>query len=223
MKKLSQQDIPENCEWAAVDPDGLAKGFKDVPRHFSDIWYGEGMELIDYGFDSSNWEHSVIRKIKQISEKDIPDQYNYAAVNENGLAFAYANEPVLIRSKSQCGHWSSKDKNFIYLGEGFDTSSWQNSLIMKKKPEEIMDNTLENKKDLDSQEAVLMSAKFEFWQEGDCINGEDQTLIIEVVSDLGLDRTDGGFVILKTEAWSVGNAEEISSLINRVKDAVKKH
>jgi len=72
---------------------------------------------------------------------------------------------------------------------------------------------------------LLESAKFEFSQEGNCVEGDGaEFLEISCVSSLGIDREEGKchFFILKTEMWSISNVEELKKLFDRIEKSIKK-
>jgi len=62
----------------------------------------------------------------------------------------------------------------------------------------------------------LHEAKFEFYQEANCLSNEDEALEIRCVSDMGIDNAEGCFYILKTEGWSIDNVGELQELFNRI-------
>ncbi len=73
---------------------------------------------------------------------------------------------------------------------------------------------------------LLESAKFEFSQEGNCVEGDGaEFLEISCVSSLGIDREEGKchFFILKTEMWSISNVEELKKLFDRIEKSIKKN
>lgn len=74
-----------------------------------------------------------------------------------------------------------------------------------------------------SQEVILESVKFEFSQEGNCVDqAEYESIEIEMKSDLGIDRTEGCFYVIKTEQWSVDSIEDFQKLIERMEKVLKK-
>ena len=77
---------------------------------------------------------------------------------------------------------------------------------------------------LEEQSVKLDSAIFTFTQDGDCLDEIDhyQTLTIELTSDLGIDNTNGAFIILKTERWAINELSDLEVLINRCKQVIKK-
>ena len=69
----------------------------------------------------------------------------------------------------------------------------------------------------------LESATFRFSQQGNCVDkAEYETLTVEYKSDLGLDYTNGGFFVIKTEQWSVDSVEELQKLFDRISKAMIK-
>jgi hypothetical protein len=64
---------------------------------------------------------------------------------------------------------------------------------------------------------TLESAKFEFSQEGNCVQGgEFETLEIRMESSLGIDRDGGAFYILKTDGWAIDGVEDLQKLFDRI-------
>ena len=75
------------------------------------------------------------------------------------------------------------------------------------------------------QPILLENAKFEFSQEGNCVEGEgDEFLEISCVSSLGIDREEGKchFFILKTECWSISDVDELKKLFDRIEKSILK-
>jgi hypothetical protein len=74
------------------------------------------------------------------------------------------------------------------------------------------------------EEVLLERATFEFSQEANCMSDKNdyETLIVEVESDLGIDRTDGCFYVLKTEKWSINDEKDLKKLFDRINKIIKK-
>ena len=75
------------------------------------------------------------------------------------------------------------------------------------------------------EEVVLLErATFEFSQDGNCISDSDaaEFLTIECESDLGIDRSEGCFYVLKTEKWSINDEQDLKKLFNRIQTVIKK-
>ena len=74
------------------------------------------------------------------------------------------------------------------------------------------------------EEVLLERATFEFSQEGNCISDSDaaEFLTIECESDLGIDRTEGCFYVLKTEKWSINDEQDLKKLFDRIQTVIKK-
>lgn len=71
---------------------------------------------------------------------------------------------------------------------------------------------------------LLEGARFEFSQEGNCVQGEgDEFLEIACVSSLGIDRDEGKghFFIIKTESWSISDVAELRKLFDRIEKCIK--
>jgi hypothetical protein len=69
---------------------------------------------------------------------------------------------------------------------------------------------------------ILNSSSFKFSQEGNCngTTGLYEYLDISYDSDLGLDRTNEGFFVLRTEGWSVDGVEELEELFDRIRNVL---
>lgn len=63
---------------------------------------------------------------------------------------------------------------------------------------------------------TLESAKFEFSQEGNCVDGGYETLEIRMESSLGIDRDGGAFYVIKTDGWAIEGVEDLQKLFNRI-------
>lgn len=77
--------------------------------------------------------------------------------------------------------------------------------------------TMETKSD----KPELYSIQATFTQEGSCIDGGFEEIVIELRSDLGLDHMGDGFFTIKTESWSVDNIQELEELFNRLKKTIQ--
>jgi hypothetical protein len=77
---------------------------------------------------------------------------------------------------------------------------------------------------MEEQGLILERATFRFSQEPNCMSDKDdyETLIVEVESDLGIDRTDGGFYVLKTEKWSINDEQDLKKLFDRINKIIQK-
>lgn len=74
------------------------------------------------------------------------------------------------------------------------------------------------------EEVVLERATFEFSQDGNCISDSDaaEFLTIECESDLGIDRSEGCFYVLKTVKWSINDEQDLKKLFDRIQTVIKK-
>jgi hypothetical protein len=77
---------------------------------------------------------------------------------------------------------------------------------------------------MEDQGIILEEASFKFSQDANCLSDREEYefLEIEAVSDLGIDRTEGCFFVLKTEKWSVDSAEDLEKLFDRIRKIVIK-
>ena len=69
----------------------------------------------------------------------------------------------------------------------------------------------------------LEKVTFEFTQEENCMStdmGGYEALTIECTSDLGISNTEGAFYVLKTEQWAIDGAEELETLLAKIKKAI---
>jgi len=137
-KILTVEDIPQGYNYAAVDEDGIAYAFKTIPElnRNDACWYptDEENSLLRVGedFDATNWTTSLVEKktLKKLTVKDIPT-LKWAAVDATGIAFAYTEKPTLGERS-----WITTEPKdifhthtYLFIGRGFDSSDWQNSLI----------------------------------------------------------------------------------------------
>lgn len=77
---------------------------------------------------------------------------------------------------------------------------------------------------MEEEEIILERATFEFSQEANCLSHPDaaEFLTIECESDLGIDRTEGCFYVLKTEKWSINDEQDLKKLFDRIQKIIKK-
>lgn len=69
---------------------------------------------------------------------------------------------------------------------------------------------------------VLESASFKFTQEGNCVDGGFEELIVKCESSLGIDRDEGCFYILKTEQWAIDSEQDLKKLFDRINKCINK-
>jgi hypothetical protein len=74
------------------------------------------------------------------------------------------------------------------------------------------------------QSALLDEATFIFSQDGNCLDGPDQSEFLEIKaqSSLGIDYDKECFFTLSTEKWSVDSAKDLEELFTRIKQVIKK-
>lgn len=72
-------------------------------------------------------------------------------------------------------------------------------------------------------EPILEQSSYKFSQDGNCLSGKDDCEFIEIdfVSDLGIDRDEGGFYVLKTDKWSISNEKDLRILFDRIEKIIK--
>ena len=141
-KKLTASDIPEGYNYAAVDSDGRANGYKDLPELFewqydsaydSKVKYLDHKKFIGIGYDITDWRNSLVTReaaerpqLKKLTAADIPDGYNYAAVDASGNGFTYQGKPKRLNTI-----WvNTDDMDHVPIGS-FDATDWQNSLVSR--------------------------------------------------------------------------------------------
>jgi hypothetical protein len=61
--------------------------------------------------------------MKKLTKGDIPEGFNYAAVDSDGYAYAYENKPTLYYKL-----WIYGGK-IVHLGVDFEATNWTDSLI----------------------------------------------------------------------------------------------
>lgn len=71
--------------------------------------------------------------VKKLKVEDIPEGFNYAAVDSDGWAYAYVEKPELLEDSFH-GDYDPSKKSY-YIGMGYDTSNWQNSLVSRETDE----------------------------------------------------------------------------------------
>lgn len=68
------------------------------------------------------------------------------------------------------------------------------------------------------EKPLMEQATFEFSQEANCLSENDGAEFLEIkcLSDLGIDRNDKCFYVLKTEGWSIDSVQELEELFDRI-------
>ena len=77
---------------------------------------------------------------------------------------------------------------------------------------------------MEEQGIILERATFEFSQEANCLSDRDEAefLTIECEADIGIDRSEGCFYVLKTEKWSIEDEQDLKKLFDRIQKVIKK-
>jgi hypothetical protein len=75
---------------------------------------------------------------------------------------------------------------------------------------------------MNQEKARLSSASFTFTQEGNCVDGGIEELVIRCDSSLGIDNDGGCFYILSTEQWAVESTDELKELFDRISSILPK-
>jgi hypothetical protein len=75
---------------------------------------------------------------------------------------------------------------------------------------------------METPKPTLERATFEFSQDANCLSNPDEfeKLIIECEADLGIDRTNECFFVLKTEKWSMDGVEDLKLLFDRIEKVI---
>lgn len=63
---------------------------------------------------------------KKLSKQEIPKNYNFAAVDKIGTAYAYTNKPTLDQNQ-----WKPGRDRFVVIGFNYDNTNWDKELIQK--------------------------------------------------------------------------------------------
>ena len=67
---------------------------------------------------------------KKLKVEDIPDGYEYAAVDADGFAYAFKDRPIVCDDKHDVPPFNFGHHR--YIGKGFDSQNWKNSLVSRE-------------------------------------------------------------------------------------------
>lgn len=144
-KKLKVEDIPDGFIYAAIDHDGYAFAYKSQPYFDkkNEVWKSplpeDSIQMIGGGFDTTDWQNSLVSREaaerpepKKLTIGHIPGGYSYAAVNADGRAYAFEDEPEPLNN----GTWDYKycTGKKLFIGK-FDSTDWQNSVVPNEEDE----------------------------------------------------------------------------------------
>jgi hypothetical protein len=75
---------------------------------------------------------------------------------------------------------------------------------------------------MEEPKPILERATFEFSQDANCLSNPDEfeKLIIECEADLGIDRINECFFVLKTEGWSIDSVKDLEKLFDRIRKVI---
>lgn len=140
----------EKWRFAAVDADGKAHrcNLHVKPHHErGEFWRGctfppLEFELIGEGYDTSNWQNSLIErepKLKKLDRSVFDGVFNWvksAAINPNGAAYFYSvGENGFYDINNERGFQITGMDKCQCIGLGYDTTDWRNSLIERESKE----------------------------------------------------------------------------------------
>lgn len=134
LKQLTIEDIPEGYIYGTIDSDGTAFAHKIKPKihNTGNYWINdpEACKEIGYGYEASNWRDSLVSKKKTLTVDDIPDGYNYAVVDYDGIAFACDEIPKFFGDEDEWDFLTMK--KLTQIGDDYDATNWKQSLVTKK-------------------------------------------------------------------------------------------
>lgn len=136
-KKLTAADIPEGYDYAVINFNGTAFATKGKPIKYNYGWDIVGtlpfVEL-EGNYDTKEWSKSLVSRetderygLKKLTLADIPEGYNFAAIDSDGQTYVYTQKPTLGKNT-----WHSLGGNFKFFSLQFDASDWQNSLVSRE-------------------------------------------------------------------------------------------
>lgn len=79
--------------------------------------------------------------------------------------------------------------------------------------------------ELNNEKVLLEACSFEFTQDAHCMSDKEyETLFIEVLSSLGIDRDDEGnhFFVIKTDGWCLNSVDDLKQLFDRISAVIEK-
>jgi hypothetical protein len=108
------------------------------------------------------------------------------------------------------GTSSLMDAQYYEQSRGINLDSFQSEAPQKEK---YMIKVTE-----EIDKPLLEEATFNFSQEANCMSENDGAEFLEIkcLSDLGIDRAEKCFYVIKTEGWSIDNLDELQELFDRI-------
>lgn len=131
--------VDDRFKYVALNADSQAVFFESKPviDNYLDIWVehtGSIMPMLK-GYDASNWQTSLIEResIPQLKELDhsvfngLNSKWLYAAIDSDGELWIYTHKPDI-----DSNYWYVDEPEGREIGEGYDTTNWQTSLIERE-------------------------------------------------------------------------------------------
>lgn len=87
---------------------------------------------LNSGKELAEREQPKLKQLDQSIFKHLADCWKFFAIDKNGEAWCYLEEPKIDDGDTR---WLSRNTTLIKIGEGYDTTDWQNSLIERDKVE----------------------------------------------------------------------------------------
>ena len=121
LKKLTAADIPEGYRYAAVDSDGRANGYKDLPELFewqydsaydSKVKYLNHKTFMGIGYDCTNWKNSLVsretaERPKKEGIKEIENKPSFVELDPDFME-AMAWRMTSNKGKYPANNWKRK-------------------------------------------------------------------------------------------------------------------
>ena len=160
---------------------------------------------------------------KKLKIEDIPEGYNYAAVDSDGFGWAYKDMPQLNEDH---GYWCfTLCDDALRLGNGYDSTDWQNSLVSRENQETFKFPLLSVEE--------LMKVVQEFQEHKslsiECMKSEPETAYKETANKLSYSEIDPYFLEQMArrmqkgkEKYGPNNWKKLSD-INELLDAAQRH
>ena len=132
--------LDSKWEYAAVDANGEAHLYTHhITPDSVEFAYCDAMDFdcqtIGTDYDVIDWKNSLIKReskpqLKQLDQDifiDLDSKWIFAAIDKNGSVWVYTHKPFV-----DSNYWYVEDLEGTEIGQGYDTSNWQTSLIKRE-------------------------------------------------------------------------------------------
>ena len=134
MSKVTKKELQYQINGLAAEASTRHNSIMRIHRALASI----GVDIFSDDFDLTEPEPQPQPQLKQLDQSvfdDEPPHLRWAAIEEDGSVYLFAKKPFIDLCKWAAG----VDEVEVYIGDDYDASNWQNSLIERDIAKELLE------------------------------------------------------------------------------------